>query len=828
MPTKTHSGRKGDQAQSGHGKSPGQGRGASHRQRTSLEQVAQQDALGGTDATSGRKQSDKRGAWENGGIEALRLFAYYPVTRKSYELSDRLVSMSWSDAVDQAAIQADLELSNVDRKLAAILNRPGTIIFLYTKEKDKPLRERLRLVSWETTVSTDHTFTITAYDYLIYLQQARGDFKYKNKYAHEIAIDICKRFGIPVAYREVRKRVKGKGKKAGQKTKTVKKARIVKGTYKIPHFSMQKVSVYEAIANAYSIDRKKTGNHYYIEAVKGKLTIRRRGNPDVILDISPASDNLRTGAFTRSLENYGNIIELQGGGRGKDGTHKRHSDNGSPSDSNAGHGKGGKGSSKGKHVGKGSSAEQKKVKDAQARTELLARGTSAAATQPRTAARRASASGGGSGSSAAWAEKLNHKYKAHWSPDFSGEQLPPYVVAALAESAGAPGWTMAQIAHGESNYRPGAAAVDPSGGTKGYGLFAITTTFNDAAVRPYGGYEGMWNPIACAIVMGQIYKASGLTPWHGTQFLTDENSHYSGALPLVDLHAVFNGSASTQSGGHSNAPTKKELATRAASSVLFGNVAVTLTEDGLNIRDPDWTRKQAQRLANKLSRAKKTLAVTADGNIRLKQGDRVQAQVPFDDSTRFRKELFVSSINHNLNPGDYSMDLGLVWYEREADVKSLSGTETVKAKGSKGGSGTVKAGASPSNAPQRVQTAISRMVAEIDALNGKFTYEWGGGHQDIKHRLDKYDCSGFVSHILYVGGLLKSPVTSGVLAGMFSSGHGKWLTIYANSEHTFGWIWTPDGGRYFESGGSQDNARGWVTHTNEGLGGFSARHPGDF
>lgn len=144
-----------------------------------------------------------------------------------------------------------------------------------------------------------------------------------------------------------------------------------------------------------------------------------------------------------------------------------------------------------------------------------------------------------------------------------------------------------------------------------------------------------------------------------------------------------------------------------------------------------------------------------------------------------------------------------------------------------GGSGPGSAG-SPSNAPKSVADSVSKMVAEIDALDGKFHYVWGGGHGDIKHRLTEYDCSGFVSHILYVGGLLSTPQVSGSLAGMYQPGKGKWLTIYANSEHVFGWIWTPDGGSYFECGGGADNATGWVKHTGEGLSRFSARHPKGF
>jgi hypothetical protein len=142
----------------------------------------------------------------------------------------------------------------------------------------------------------------------------------------------------------------------------------------------------------------------------------------------------------------------------------------------------------------------------------------------------------------------------------------------------------------------------------------------------------------------------------------------------------------------------------------------------------------------------------------------------------------------------------------------------------------------PEPAPTTKSTSISgtgnlatdKMIAEIDALNGKFRYVWGGGHQDIVHRLAGYDCSGFISHILYVGGLLKSPVTSGVLAHMYQPGEGDWLTIYANSTHVFAKIKTPTGWKYFQSGGA-DNSTGWVpAGKQDPTGGFSARHPKGF
>jgi hypothetical protein len=131
-------------------------------------------------------------------------------------------------------------------------------------------------------------------------------------------------------------------------------------------------------------------------------------------------------------------------------------------------------------------------------------------------------------------------------------------------------------------------------------------------------------------------------------------------------------------------------------------------------------------------------------------------------------------------------------------------------------------------APEDAPPAIEKMIAEIDATDGTFHYVWGGGHgsaAELAQRLKGYDCSGYISHILWAGGLLDSPETSGTLAGMYEAGEGDFLTIYANSKHVFAKILTSDGWRYFQSGGG-DNSTGWVpTGKQDSLAGYSARHP---
>lgn len=100
-------------------------------------------------------------------------------------------------------------------------------------------------------------------------------------------------------------------------------------------------------------------------------------------------------------------------------------------------------------------------------------------------------------------------------------------VARLAESVGLPGITFAQIAQGESSLDPKAIGNDP-GGTRGLGLWQITTGFNDDIIARFGGPQAMFNPYNNALAAKAIYDRQGIGAWYGTGFVTGNNLHYSG------------------------------------------------------------------------------------------------------------------------------------------------------------------------------------------------------------------------------------------------------------------------------------------------------------
>lgn len=90
----------------------------------------------------------------------------------------------------------------------------------------------------------------------------------------------------------------------------------------------------------------------------------------------------------------------------------------------------------------------------------------------------------------------------------------------------------------------------------------------------------------------------------------------------------------------------------------------------------------------------------------------------------------------------------------------------------------------PKGAPRRVKRAMlaaNRIVSK--------PYVYGGGHKpfsQIWRKLDRgYDCSGTVSHALYGGRFLKSPLDSGSFMSWGRPGVGRWITVYTNPGHAY-------------------------------------------
>ena len=118
-------------------------------------------------------------------------------------------------------------------------------------------------------------------------------------------------------------------------------------------------------------------------------------------------------------------------------------------------------------------------------------------------------------------------------------------------------------------------------------------------------------------------------------------------------------------------------------------------------------------------------------------------------------------------------------------------------------------------APYNAPYSVKRVIWAGNKIHS-LPYVWGGGHGSWQ--ASGYDCSGSVSYALHGGGLLNSTMTSGDLESWGRSGTGKWITVYANSGHTFMFV----AGLRFDTSGA--NPSRWQNGSGYG-GSYILRHP---
>lgn len=121
--------------------------------------------------------------------------------------------------------------------------------------------------------------------------------------------------------------------------------------------------------------------------------------------------------------------------------------------------------------------------------------------------------------------------------------------------------------------------------------------------------------------------------------------------------------------------------------------------------------------------------------------------------------------------------------------------------------------------PPGAPLAVKQMIHAANHIDGR-PYVWGGGHVSFHSR--GYDCSGAVSYVLHAAGLLDYTMVSGELQHWGEPGIGRWVTIYANPEHTYMEI----AGLRFDTRDDLPGVTGPRWHTTRANPqGFASRHP---
>jgi hypothetical protein len=121
--------------------------------------------------------------------------------------------------------------------------------------------------------------------------------------------------------------------------------------------------------------------------------------------------------------------------------------------------------------------------------------------------------------------------------------------------------------------------------------------------------------------------------------------------------------------------------------------------------------------------------------------------------------------------------------------------------------------AAPASAPEAVK-------AMIEAGNQIATkpYKYGGGHGQWDDT--GYDCSGSMSYVMHAAGLLDEALDSTGFESYGESGEGQWVTIYANSGHSYMLI----AGLRFDTSGRADDGSRWHESARSSSG-YTVRHP---
>lgn len=121
----------------------------------------------------------------------------------------------------------------------------------------------------------------------------------------------------------------------------------------------------------------------------------------------------------------------------------------------------------------------------------------------------------------------------------------------------------------------------------------------------------------------------------------------------------------------------------------------------------------------------------------------------------------------------------------------------------------------PADAPE----VVRQIIAAGNEIHSK-PYKYGGGHGRWED--SGYDCSGSMSYAFHGAGLLDQALDSSGFARWGEAAPGQWVTIYANSGHSFMVV----AGLRFDTSGREDAGSRWQTRPRS-TDGYAVRHPQD-
>lgn len=226
-----------------------------------------------------------------GRVDAFRVLAY-PWDGDAIMLDEVIISFTWSEDANQAAVSGDLVIDNIGDVARRIA--PGSWlvpqfldpISLTWHDLDPPL------YVWSRSLTDlyDRTSTISALDIVSFLQrQGSQNWFFRDEPQHsggwtasQIAEKIAGDLGIEATFFPTK--------------------------YKIPYLFMQSHTPYDAIVKAYTRDRQISAVRYRIQAIGRKVVVQPFLSQDRVWRIAEGS-NLNRAEWTESLDNlYTQIV----------------------------------------------------------------------------------------------------------------------------------------------------------------------------------------------------------------------------------------------------------------------------------------------------------------------------------------------------------------------------------------------------------------------------------------------------------------------------------------------------------------------------------------
>lgn len=210
---------------------------------------------------------------------------YCTIGKEVHKLDGTWTSIMWSGETKIANRTLEFTLLNtVNGITRAIKPAPGSLVRLLRTSDRKEL---FRGYVFRTSINTDGSQTITAYDPNIYLSKSTGSYAFKNKTASQIIDTLAKKYGIPIG--------------TIADTKTV-----------LPKLVFRDKSPTDIITIALTETRKHGGERFIVGNSKGKLTLSKVSTTKLDHKATTKT-NIISGTYTESIEDRKTQVVMTGG-----------------------------------------------------------------------------------------------------------------------------------------------------------------------------------------------------------------------------------------------------------------------------------------------------------------------------------------------------------------------------------------------------------------------------------------------------------------------------------------------------------------------------------